>query len=167
MTQYLSSIQAYQVFVKDFTSLLPFLTIFLDNNHHNLKRECLQPSQGNECLCKDVQALFTSLSDIYQCWLMSQHFKREFQTHMHQFWQQMRLHGNLVWKSEQLSPGSLKQRQVAGPCSKQEPRRKMNVILMCLELLLPVVERLIPSEDRTLVDMCASKLGMVCTYIYN
>lgn len=48
--------------------------------------------------------------------------------------------------------------------SKFQAKKMQNLILTCLEMLLPSAERLISPEDRSLVEMCTSKLGMVCMH---
>ncbi len=156
-------LQCYQVFVKDFSSLLPFLTVFLHSKHDELKRECTPPSADNAELCRDVQALFASLSDILQCWSTSQYFKREFQTAMHVFFQQYKVHLTYIMKNvDYLGDGrtAFKRPRFPGH-SKLESKKQPNVILLCLEILLPVAEKLVSGEDRLLVDTCTSKLGMV------
>ena len=154
--------QYYQIFVKDFNSLLPFLCVFLDAHNDEMRRLCLWPDD-NSALCQDMRTLFTSLSDIYQCWLTSQYFKREFQAASHQFSSQLK---HIVTSSVGRDGGAAgcKRHQVPGR-SKFQSRKQPNFILLCLEILLPVVEKLVSKEDHSLMEMCASKLGMVCIFV--
>ena len=152
------------MFVKDFTSLLPFLTVFLNSNYDNLKQECSHPSYENEDLRSKVQALFMSLSDIFQCWLTSQYFRREFQTYMHQVSHLIKFHWGFIKNVGYFSHvggGTFRRPQIPGNSKNQSRKKDHNIILVCLEMLLPVVEKLLSPEDRVLADMCTSKLGNV------
>lgn len=130
-----------------------------------MKRLCLR-LDDNSALCHDMQALFTSLSDVYQCWLTSQYFKREFQTASHQYSSQFKqlLTSSVGRAAGDASGTGSKRHQVPGR-SKFQSKKQPNFILLCLEMLLPVVEKLISKEDHSLMETCASKLGMVCVYV--
>lgn len=149
-------LQSYQVFVKDFASLLPFLSVFLHSKNEELRHLCSQPA-SNEDVCGDILALFTSLSDIFQCWSTSQYFKREFQTSLHQISQQIKfIVTSVKMKSVNFLNGSGTYKK-----SPKQFKSESNFILLCLELLLPVADKLISKEDKPLMDACSLKLGMV------
>lgn len=61
--------------------------------------------------------------------------------------------------------GAFKRSQTPGH-SKFQSEKQPNFILLCLELLLPVAEKLISKEDRLLVEMCTEKLGMVMLLLH-
>jgi hypothetical protein len=63
------------------------------------------------------------------------------------------------------SCGAFRSPQLPGKLKNQYRERRTSIILVCLEMLLPVVEKLLSPEDRTLVDMCTAKLGMV-SYVH-
>lgn len=59
--------------------------------------------------------------------------------------------------------GMMKRPNVAsGQSGLHSPGEKQpNFILVCLEHLVPVMDRLVQPQDRPLLDLCLSKLGMV------
>lgn len=153
--------QDYHVFVRDLSSLLPFISLFLHSQNKDLQDICCSSLKQDRTLCDTVQALFISLSDIFHCWVSSQYFRREFQGSMHQLARQARFHLSLKSAGDSLSrTNAFKRAQMPGHCRNQL-EKPPNFILLCLELLLPVYDGLISVEDKPLLDMCTSKLGTV------
>ncbi len=156
--------QYYHIFIKDFNSLLPFLCVFLHAKNEELRLLCSHSGE-NQQLCRDVQTLFLSLVDIYQCWSSSQYFKREFQTSVHQLSQRIKCRMLSIKGVESIpgeTPSHSKHHKVApGHSRLQAGERQPNFILLCLELLVPVVDKMVDPLDRPLLDACSSKLGLV------
>lgn len=148
----LSYQQDYRIFVRDLSALLPFISVFLHFQNQELQEGCSSFGVANEVLIMSVKKLFVSLSDIFQCWLSSQYFRREFQP---------KYHFTLKIPGEDMSKSNaFKRSQIPGH-SRNQRAKAPNFILLCLELLMPVYDVLVAPEDKPLLDMCTSRLGMV------
>ena len=88
--------------------------------------------------------------------LPSQLFRREIQSSM-QWLQQNTKHLFLHPSMRALQRPTAKGEQGG----KEESKRPPNLILLCLELLLPVSDHLLRPEDRDLVDEYRKKIGKV------
>lgn len=150
------------MFVRDLTSLLPFVSVFLHSHIKELQDLCCSQRTDQDCvLCNAIKAMFVSLSDIFQCWLSSQYFRREFQNSMHQLAKQTRYRLTLKTCGDSLNRTSVyKGNEVPGH-SRNQQVRPPNFILLCLELLLRVYDGLVSQQDKPLLDMCTAKLELV------
>lgn len=84
---------------------------------------------------------------------------------MHLLAKQAKQHFMLKGSREDVSKSNaFKRAQVPGSTRNQKAKVP-NFILLCLELLLPVYDGLLSPVDKPLLEVCTTKLGMVCNLV--
>jgi len=101
-----------------------------------------------------VNQLFIDLADIFHCWSNSQILRRELQTAIF----------NLAEHSEQFAICKAFALGGGGKGNSQGKGKPPNLLLTCLQLLLPLTDNTIDKEDRMMVDLLREKLSKVRDY---
>ncbi len=139
------------MFTRDLAAILLFLSVYLHTHSTTLCPRTPHTHSTQETQ-EAVNSLFVSLADIFHCWSSSQIFKREFRTaifthaeNSHQF-QYFRQFSTSVGAQTQLPTQS---------------KKLPNLLLVCLELLLPLNDQMLSPEDRLMVGMVKERVGKV------
>ncbi len=138
------------MFTRDLATFLLFLSGYLHT--HSL---ALRPSTSHTQDMRDaVNSLFVSLADIFHCWSSSQIFKREFKAATF----------TLAENSRQFHYCRQFCSSVGQTPPTSQSKKLPNLLLVCLELLVPLNDQMFSPDDRIMVDMVKEKLGKVCTH---
>ncbi len=148
------------MFTRDLATILSFLAVYLHTHSFALRSHTSTPHTLHPLSHDTREALksvFVSLADIFHCWSSSQMFKREFQTSTF----------TLTEQSRQFHLCRQFVQPVGGKAHLSQSKKPPNLLLACLELLLPLNDQELSPDDRLIVGVIKNKLGKVrlCSYI--
>ncbi len=148
------------MFTRDLATILSFLAVYLHTHSFALRSHTSTPHTAHP-LSHDtrdaVKNLFVSLADIFHCWSSSQIFKREFQTSTF----------TLTEHSKQFHLCRQFVQPVGGKAQLSHSKKPPNLLLACLELLLPLNDQELSPDDRLIVGVVKEKLGKVRVIVCN